>query len=264
MKPNFLCVILFSTAVSCPLASAQTRRKTVFKRNSSQILSPSLLLVVGLSGFVHGFCHGQQLDTPPQRQVNVAALNLYAPIAVTEVLSLGNAYVLPRGPNQSVSFQDGSPEWIGDVAVVVKNQSPKDIVAIEARVAVAAWEQDPKRPHRFIRFHEGQLPAHALQLGDGTPIPEESSMALDVKPGASTNLPLKRAFSKLGEKAAGGPPPGSPSPDTPLASAPSIWIQMERIFFADGTMWAFNAYLKPDPTSPGAYIQVTPEEWKSH
>ena len=40
---------------------------------------------------------------PPtqQRQVNIKALNLYAPIQVTAVLDLGNSYTVPRGPIKS-------------------------------------------------------------------------------------------------------------------------------------------------------------------
>ena len=151
-----------------------------------------------------------------------------------------------------MTFEDSSPNWIGDLSITVENHSPKDIVAIEAMVYVPAWEKDVKHLRYFIRFHEGQFPEHALHLGDGTPIPEESSMTLSVKPGASVNVPLKQAPAKLSEVLGRS----QPLPFPP-GSADSIWIQLERIFFADGTMWEFNTYLRPDPSSPARYVPIT-------
>ena len=200
-----------------------------------------------------------QQPAPQQRQVNVKALNLYAPLQVTAVLSLGKTYTVPRGPHQVVELQDGNPDWIGDLFFTVENHSPKDIVAIEAMVYVPAWEEDAKHLQHLIRFHEGQFPAQALHFGDGTPIPEESSLKLDVKPGASANVPLRQALAKLAEVRDRNPPLLA----VPLASADSIWIQLERIFFADGTMWEFNSYLKPNPSSSAGYVPITQEEWKS-
>lgn len=219
--------------------------------------SDRLLLVVLISSFLAA----SQLDVyaqqsaPQQRQINVIPLNLYAPIQVLAINDAGRAYPLPRGANQSVSVNDGSSNWLVNMSFNVENHSSKDIVAVEAKVSIQAWETDPRRPQRFVRFHEGKLPDHALTFANGVPIAEESTLGFALKPGESRDISLKPAAEKLLKL--------FPSPPVPLASADSVWIQIERVFFSDGTAWAFNTYLKPDESSPGAYIRITPEEWRT-
>jgi hypothetical protein len=155
-----------------------------------------------------------------------------------------------------VAFLDGNPDWIGNISLTIKSQSTKRIVAIEAMVSVPAWDPDLYHLNYLIRFHEGQLPEHALYLGDGTPIHEESGMALNVMPGGTVNIPLKQALAKL----LAIKPPSA----IPLATVDRIRVQLvERIFFADGTLWSYGTYRKPDASSPGDYVPITLEEWKS-
>ena len=80
-------------------------------------------------------------------------------------------------------------------------------------------------------------------------------MTFDVKPGGSVNIPLKHALAKLLAK--------QPPTAVPLASVDSIRVQLERIFFSNGTIWSHGAYQKPDASSTGHYVPITPEEWKS-
>jgi hypothetical protein len=153
-----------------------------------------------------------------------------------------------------VTFQDSSPNWVENVSLTVENHSTKDIVAIEVMVFIPTWETDIHHMQHFIRFHEGQFPAYALHLRNGTVLPEESMQTFNVKPQASVNVPLKQAFAKLSEQ--------KPALAAALDSVNSINVQIDRLFFADGTAWQGNTYLKPDPSSPGNYTPLTKEAWE--
>jgi hypothetical protein len=207
------------------------------------------------------YCQGllgvAQKAPPRQREVEIAALALSNPIQFTRVMDLGNSYAVPRSNHQVVTFLDGSPDWIGNVSITIENHTTKRIIAIKAMVSVPAWDPDLFHMSYFIYFHEGQLPEHALHLGDGTPIPEESSMVLDVIPGGSGTIPFKQAFTKLIAK-------NRPSTAVPLASVDRIRVQLDGIFFSDGTEWAYGTYLKPDASAPAHYVPISPEEWKSY
>jgi hypothetical protein len=183
------------------------------------------------------------------------------PIQDIAVVDLGKSYPVSGGPNPkrastpAVTIDDSSPDWIDDLSITVKNTSEKAIVAIEAMVYILPWETDLYHMKHIVFFHEGQLPDHALHIGGGPSRPQESSMVIDIEPGAAKDIPLKQAFARL---SVARPPSG-----TPIAGLDSIWIQPQRVYFADGTEWEFRTYQKPDLAKPGRYIPITREQWES-
>jgi hypothetical protein len=190
-----------------------------------------------------------------EHSVKVTALNLHAPIQVIAVVEGSQSFPLPRGMNQVVSLHDTNQNWLNSLSFTVQNNSPKIIVTIEARISVDSWEVDPLRPHKFVWYHEGQLPEHARHDGNNAPILEDSSMKLAVTPGSTVDVPLGQAITKLQKSFL--------SEQVPLSATSGISIQIDRVFFADGTLWAHNQFLKPDLTAPAKYLPITPDEWGS-
>lgn len=197
-----------------------------------------------------------------QRHIHIVAFQSDYPIQDLALSVSGKSYPIPRGPNPSVgtmptiTIEDGNPNWIRDLSITIQNKSVKPIVAIEIMVYVLSWERDIHHMSHYAYFHEGQLPNRALRIGDGPAMAQESSMILDIEPGTAKDIPLRQAHSKLDAI--------KPSSIASLASVDSIWIQPQRIYFADGTKWEFGTYQKPDRSTSSRYVTVTRAEWESY
>ena len=198
-----------------------------------------------------------------EHTVDIASLNKYAPLQVVGLRDLSQSFPITPSDHRTVDgsfanavvLRDSSADWIRNLSIIVENHSTKSISVIEAEMDVPSWQENPSRPHKFIVFHEGQLPEHARVDSSGESIAEQSSLTFLIKPGQSAAVPLRQAFAKLSRLA--------PSQPGSLASIDRVWVRIQRVFFSDGTLWQGNSYLKPDDSSPGHYTRIMQGEFNS-
>lgn len=224
---------------------------TKVRRNYKDLL----ILLTVLSVSCTSRAQDATVSGPAQRTIHLAPLNLHAPFQILAILDKGKEHEHQLA-SLEVTFNDDDADWVKNLQLKVVNHSPKPIVAVEANLSVPAWETNQQAPKRVITFHEGQLPAHALRIPDGSKVTEESSLQVLIKPGEMGVIPLGTAGHKLATHY-----PDSPSP---LSTAPGLWIQFERVFFADGTMWQFNAYYVPSTSLDGQYTRVNYPTWAAY
>jgi hypothetical protein len=194
-----------------------------------------------------------------ERQVTLEPLNKYAPVKILSIGDKGKNYPNPFGAPQIISLEDDNGDWIHNLSVVILNQSPKHISAVEIQLDVPEWQDaDWKTNHngnfKFIFFYLGQLPQHAPTYGNEKRDDEESQTTVDIPPGSVSRLPLTSGFKRLKEYR---------QRTSPVELVNGVWVRIRRIFFDDGTMWAFNAYLKPDNSTPNGYVQISVSEFYS-
>jgi hypothetical protein len=188
-----------------------------------------------------------------------------APVQVVQVLE-GTTDVTARGrdpvtgipykPWTGKPFQAGT-DWLKKVVIVFENFSNKEVTATDFQLLFpqTGTGKTPDSPVAGYTIAMGRKPDWAMYTVTGrkhSPAPTELE-PFSIPPGQKVRIALAPFYDAI--KAAIEP--------TPISTINAVRISSGTFYFPDGTRWSIANFEKPDPVRPGAYIQITREEWSN-
>jgi hypothetical protein len=186
------------------------------------------------------------------------------PVSIVQVLE-GETDVTPIGQDpvtaQPYKPRDGKPfeagdDWMKNVVFVIKNLSHKEIVAGSIRLDFPETGTGIKGDPFMTKSVElGRRPDHALYRPDGVKVGLESAEPIHLLPGQELKVPLAPYYDEIKSIV---------EMKRPITSITTLRLVMQFFYFADGTRWAPDNFQKPDPSTPGKYITITPDEFRGN
>ncbi|HXT87044.1 MAG TPA: hypothetical protein VN745_08480 [Verrucomicrobiae bacterium] len=148
-------------------------------------------------------------------------------------------------------------DWVKNLTVTIKNLSNKEIVAASLNVyfpETGTGRGDSPVYGDVISL--GRRPAMYARAG-GTNSeklqPEGTSAPLQILPGQQLTVSLAQYYPEIQQ---------SVEQSRPMSNLTVCSIVLEGVFFSDGMMWAQgHEFKKPDPTSPGRYVDITADQF---
>lgn len=143
-----------------------------------------------------------------------------------------------------------TPGWLERVEIVVKNISPKIMVAGTIQVECPSINHGPREQFIYDQFTLGIVPDR-FRSPSGAPLASRATTRppISVSPGQEGTFVLGNDFERMRKKIQ----PGGPFPDC------TVWPIV--FHFSDGTYWERRQFFKPDPNSTSGYVRITPEEF---
>lgn len=175
------------------------------------------------------------------------------PVSIVQVLE-GETDVTPTGQDpvtgQLYKRLDGKPfqasdDWVKNLVVVVKNLSGKEIVAGSFRLDF---------PETGAGVKGDSFMTKSVSLGRRPDHPD-SDNPLHLLPGQELKVPLAPYYDEIKTIV---------EMKRPITSITTLWLRLQFFYFADGTRWAPDNFQKPDPSLPGKYIPITPDEFRGN
>jgi len=178
------------------------------------------------------------------------------PVSIAQILE-GETDVTPTGPHKR---SDGKPfeagdDWLKNLVVVIKNVSQREIVSASFGLDFPETGSGVKGDGLMqYSIRLGREPDHALYMPDGQKRDPESTEPLRLLPGEELRVPLASYYDHIKYVV---------EIKRPITSIATCWLRLGSFYFADGTRWAPSGFYKPDPSTPGKYIHITPEEFRN-
>jgi hypothetical protein len=186
------------------------------------------------------------------------------PVSIVQVLE-GETDVTPTGQDpltgQPYKRRDGKPfvagdDWTKNLVLVIKNLSHKEIVAGSIRLDFPETGAGIKGDPVMTKSVElGRRPDNALYRPDGVKVGLESAEPIHLLPGQELKVPLAPYYDEIKTIV---------EMKRPVTSITTLRLIVQFFYFADGTRWAPNNFQKPDPSTPGKYIAITPDEFRGN
>jgi hypothetical protein len=185
-----------------------------------------------------------------------------APVRIVQILE-GTTDVTPTGRNPvsgvpykpwtGKPFQAGN-DWLKDVVIVVRNLSNKEVIA--ANIDLTFPQTGAGIPGDAVSGYlvmAGREPEHALYDPRSgrkhTPSPSEP---LHLLPNQEVRIALAPYYDAIKT---------SVEVKQPISTITICHIESGTFYFADGTRWEGGIFEKPDPSTPGVYLRITPDEF---
>ncbi len=144
---------------------------------------------------------------------------------------------------------DAPDDWLKHVTIAIRNESAKNLIAGSIQVAFPGIGGDPMII-RYIRF--GVTPEHQLITGSGEKVePPRGETATSVPPGGYIRIPLATDYDSIRSAI---------EKRVPLSQATTCVIDYGVYYFDDDMRWSINSFRRADPTIPGKYAPMAPEE----
>jgi hypothetical protein len=136
----------------------------------------------------------------------------------------------------------GDDDWFKQLSISVENTSGKTIVYIDGGFLFPNQELQPGEQAPSPPLYHGFMYGHHPSAPEGARLPGAD---ISIKPGDTFNLKLsddeflsvKQKLKRLGYP----------------ASIKEISVNIEEIYFDDGTAWITGSWYQRDPDSPGKY-----------
>lgn len=164
--------------------------------------------------------------------------------------------VRPYKSWQGKPFQ-ANDDWVRNLTVTIENLSNKEIVAASLNVyfpETGTGRGDSPVYGDVISL--GRRPAMYARTGgtNGEKLePAGTSPPLQILPGRQLVVPLAQYYPEI---------QGAVEQSLSMSNLTICTIVLEGVFFSDGTMWAQgHEFKKPDPRSPGRYVEITADQF---
>ncbi len=166
----------------------------------------------------------------------------------------GNDPVTPGVPIK------GDEDWLKNISLVIKNESPKDITRVEVRLLLVdtgnGTSQRPFLGGTEIEF--GLLSEHDLYWhttsGDRAR-PQNPGPPLLLPPGQERTVSFASQYDEIKEHVAAA--------HYPISTIQKVLLTYD-IYFADGTAWLAGEYCRPDPAVHSHYLPISFSEFKEY
>jgi hypothetical protein len=189
-------------------------------------------------------------QTPASALVTIRRMsnNIDDPIRIIGFRLDGQYYDLSNARNSpSISTTSG---WLERLSFVVRNVSPKNLVAGTIQVACPAI--GPGHPIEetriFDQFTLGTIPERFRPTAQRS-VESAVPRAISIPPGGEMEFVLSNDFDRMRRHI----PQNGPVPD--------CVVDPKSFFFADGMMWSPLRFYKPTPGSDHGYTGITAHEF---
>lgn len=203
--------------------------------------------------------NGNYQDQPnvELRTVGLERYTIDDPVRIIQVLE-GGVEITPERPAKEKNGKPfaAGPDWLRVLTVVVKNFSPKNVVAAHLLVDFPETGTGvPGDPTVAVPIWLGNIPEHGLyNTRDGKKLELPTKPALNLVAGAELKISMAPYYEKV---------KASIESKRPGSDITTCWIRLQQFYFADGTRWAPGNFQKPDPASPGKYEKITADEFRN-
>jgi hypothetical protein len=223
-----------------------------------------LSAVEGTAASKRSIAQSQSTLAPDTKTVRLDRQLPGDPVSIVQVLE-GETDVTPTGQDpatdQLYKRVDGKPfqagdDWVKNLVVVIKNLSHKEIVAGSFRLDFPETGVGVKGDSIMTKSVSlGRRPDYALYTFDGHKLDPDSNDPVHLQPGQELKVPLAPYYDEIKTIV---------DMKRPITSITSLWLRLQFFYFADGTRWAPDNFQKPDPSLPGKYILITPDEFRGN
>jgi hypothetical protein len=140
--------------------------------------------------------------------------------------------------------------WLERLQFVVKNTSPKVLIAGTIRIECPSINHGPRDQMIFDEFTLGIVPDR-FRYSSGPPQAslDTTRPPISVQPSQEATFVLGSDFDRMRKKL----PQSGPFPD--------CTVEPMAFHFSDGTYWVRRHFYKPDPNSDHGYIEISPKDF---